>query len=114
MMFFRDYVKKARRAIRDLLLPEAARAAARQDLTVGLGDDQGIDRCVTEAVRWLCRAQDYSSTHDGGVARHFSLITGWGSSYPETTGYIVPTLLEVAEETGDANLTDRARRMLDL
>jgi hypothetical protein len=113
MMSFRNYVRMARRELRDLFPPEAARVAAREDLTAGLGDDPGVDCAVTEAVRWLCRAQDYSTTHDGGVARHFSLITGWGSSYPETTGYIVPTLLAVAEENGDANLADRARRMLD-
>jgi hypothetical protein len=62
---------------------------------------------------WLCRAQDCSASADGGVARDFSWRTGWASSYPETTGYIVPTFLARAEATGDQQLRERARRMLD-
>ena len=34
----------------------------------------------------LERAQDYSSSEDGGVARHYGLLNGWSASYPETTG----------------------------
>jgi len=51
--------------------------------------------------------------HDGGVARDFSLLKGWASSYPETTGYIVPTVLDVARRTGDRALRVRGKRMLD-
>jgi hypothetical protein len=47
------------------------------------------------------------------VARHFSLISGWGDSYPETTGYIVPTMLDWSRITGDPDFRARARRMLD-
>ena len=48
------------------------------------------------------------------MARHFSLIDGWSTSYPETTGYIIPTLLSCA----DCGTTTRCgsalrRRMLD-
>jgi len=64
-------------------------------------------------VNWLCLAQDHSATQDGGVARHFSLLSGWGASYPETTGYIIPTLLEVAHMRRDTTLRQRVKRMLD-
>jgi hypothetical protein len=47
------------------------------------------------------------------VARHYSLIDGWSESYPETTGYIIPTLLTCALINGDESLRDRAGRMLD-
>lgn len=47
------------------------------------------------------------------MARHFSLLEGWSASYPETTGYVVPTFLEVARTAEDRNLRTRARRMLD-
>ena len=57
--------------------------------------------------------QDNSISHDGGVARHFSLITGWSSSYPETTGYIVPTMLRYAKSYKDESIRQRVRRMLD-
>src|SRR5262249_40626118 len=43
----------------------------------------------------------------------FSLVDGWGSSYPETTGYIVETLLGWVADTGDQDILERARRMLD-
>lgn len=64
-------------------------------------------------MAWLGRAQDSSSTNDGGVARHYSLIDGWGPSYPETTGYIIPTMLAYAHLKNDEALRQRARRMLD-
>ena len=65
------------------------------------------------AMEWLGRAQDYSASADGGVARHYSLLTGWGPSYPETTGYIVPTFLAYSNATGSVEVQQRARRMLD-
>ena len=46
-------------------------------------------------------------------ARHYCLVTGWGTSYPETTGYIIPTLIREARLSGDHSLLERARRMLD-
>ncbi len=75
--------------------------------------DIPIDRAVNEAVAWLERAQDYSASADGGVARHYSLLTSWGPSYPETTGYIVPTIISEARLREDENLMKRAGRMLD-
>jgi hypothetical protein len=68
---------------------------------------------MVAAIQWLGRAQDYSATADGGVARHYSLLTGWGSSYPETTGYIVPTILAYASHARVTEPEQRARRMLD-
>ncbi|MHB1224078.1 MAG: prenyltransferase/squalene oxidase repeat-containing protein [Gemmatimonadaceae bacterium] len=62
---------------------------------------------------WLGTAQDRSASADGGVARHFSLVDGWSTSYPETTGYIVPTMLACAERFGDPAYAERGRRMLD-
>src|SRR4051812_35023202 len=97
-------------------LPPAAAAERRKD-HAGLPDqDPGIERALDEAVAWIGRAQDFSKTRDGGAARHYSLLDGWGSSYPETTGYIVPTLLNVARTRSGpaaAAARQRARRMLD-
>jgi hypothetical protein len=75
--------------------------------------DPGPERLIEETMLWIGRAQDESPTRDGGVARHYSLLTGWGSSYPETTGYIIPTVIDYADRTGDAKSLERARRMLD-
>lgn len=95
-------------------LPPAAKRERRRDLEEGVGQsDPGIETAVSAAIAWLSRAQDRSTTNDGGVARHFSLRDGWTSSYPETTGYIVPTFLDGARALRDIGLARRARRMLD-
>jgi Squalene-hopene cyclase C-terminal domain len=99
---------------RALALPQAARVMAAADRRgAGMHPDPDPDRLVAECVDWLGRAQDRSSSADSGVARHYSPISGWAPSYPETTGYIVPTLLTYAERTGRRDLVDRAKRMLD-
>lgn len=102
-----------RRARANWRLPEIAKAERRRDRDGRLDPDPGIERAVDEAIGWLCRAQDRSASHDGGVARHFSLIHGWSSSYPETTGYIIPTFLACARLRNDSALRLRAKRMLD-
>jgi hypothetical protein len=68
---------------------------------------------VNAGLAWLGAAQDRSASQDGGVARHYSLISGWSSSYPETTGYIIPTWIACAERFGRPDLLERARRALD-
>jgi hypothetical protein len=63
------------------------------------------------ALGWLCAAQD--AWQDGGVALRYSLNDGWSPSYPETTGYIIPTLLECERLVGERGLRERALRMAD-
>jgi hypothetical protein len=75
--------------------------------------DPGAEAAVRACIDWLCEAQDRSTSADGGVARHYSLLTGWSASYPETTGYIIPTVLSAAHRFGEQRLVERARRMLD-
>jgi hypothetical protein len=60
------------------------------------------------AISWLERAQD--ATGDGGVSGRFHLRDGWTSSYPETTGYIIPTWLRIAEVLKQDRFVDRAER----
>ena len=102
------------RAVRDYWqLPSAAKVEYRRDRWKPAEEDPGIERSISAGIAWLARAQDQSASRDGGVARHFSLITGWSTSYPETTGYIVPTMLAHAAAAGDADARLRALRMLD-
>src|SRR5687767_9294072 len=85
-------------------LPSYLKAAHYRDRREGLRVDPGTAWCVTEGLAWLGRAQDHSATRDGGAARHYGLRDGWGASYPETTGYIVATILEQARLRADATL----------
>jgi hypothetical protein len=70
---------------------------------------------LQEAIGWLVRAQD--ATPDDGFARGYSVLyyptfgaQGWQPSYPETTGYIIPTLLEAAYHLARPELVERALR----
>jgi len=63
------------------------------------------------AATWLRTAQDASG--DGGVSGRYFLDRGWSSSYPETTGYILPTLLALESELGDSQYANHARRCLE-
>src|SRR6266550_8820188 len=91
-------------ARRYLRLPMAAKFANREDRRGLPTEDPGIERTVAEAIAWLSRAQDNSLSHDGGVSRDYDLEAGWAASYPETTGYIVPTVLEYARRTNNEAL----------
>lgn len=66
---------------------------------------------IRAGIEWICSAQD--SSEDGGVARDFSLKNGWNASYPETTGYIIPTMFDYYQRTADENIRQRAIRMAD-
>jgi hypothetical protein len=83
-----------------------------------LREHLGINRTMPQtngahlqaAVDWLRRAQD--ATPDDGVAQTYFVKTRrWAKSYPETTGYIIPTLYRYAEVYGDPDARARARRM---
>ena len=98
----------------DIRLSAAAKAERRRDLKGLPARDPGIDKVIREGVDWLCRAQDASASADGGVSRDYSLERGgWATSYPETTGYIIPTMFDCAQRYDDDTLRSRARRMLD-
>lgn len=66
------------------------------------------------AADWLLRAQD--ATPDRGVSYGYFPCdpgngNGWRPSYPETTGYIIPSLLAFAEHFKDDDIRGRALEM---
>lgn len=75
--------------------------------------DPGTLSVIREGIVWIGTAQDRSRSDDGGVARDYSLLRGWSTSYPETTGYIVPTMLACATLRNEAGTFERAERMLE-
>ncbi len=56
-------------------------------------DDTGKEQCLHHAAKWLIRAQEQGTTNGCGT---YYFNTGWTSDYPETTGYIIPSLLRYA------------------
>ena len=105
--------REARALVDYWKLPSAAKKEHRRDRQGLPKNDIGIEPAIREGMSWLCRAQDRSASQDGGVARHFSLIDGWATSYPETTGYIIPTMFEYAKTYHDESMRMRAKKMLD-
>ena len=61
------------------------------------------------AAVWLLRSQERSGG-DGSSAFYMPLY-GWAAPYPETTGYIVPTLWRCADVFGEATFSAGAERM---
>lgn len=61
------------------------------------------------ALEWLCRSQDVTGT--GGSAATYNLLLGWGDAYPETSGYIIPTLFRYADLRNDEGIRERALMM---
>ena len=60
-------------------------------------------RCL---LRWILGAQQ----SNGGIAAYYSLLTGYSQSYPEVTGYLVPTLYDFAREADDDHALRAAER----
>ena len=70
-----------------------------------------VDAALKRAIGWLMFAQD--ATEDGGFAS-YHLTKGWSTTYPETTGYIIPTLIEFSRNNKVKQLLERVEKAADL
>lgn len=76
----------------------------------GNASDVGdMERCIRRGADWLLRAQAMAPDGDG-YSRRYSLVTGWDRCYIETTGYIIPTLLDVSQVLGEPKYRESAFR----
>jgi uncharacterized protein YyaL (SSP411 family) len=107
------YIKRFGRSLLDYAkIPAIAKIEALKDLRGLPSADSGPSKSIYDAIQWLERAQDNSISKDGGVARHYSYLTGWGPSYPEITGCIIPTVVKYAKQHNDTIIMNRAEKML--
>lgn len=58
--------------------------------------------------RWCQRSAEKGK---GGSCAHFSPFLGWSNPYPETTGYLIPTLLKLANHFDDASYRQTAEQL---
>lgn len=66
-------------------------------------NETGLLVHLSAAVSWLVHAHEKAG--DGGISKGYDLLRGkWASSYPETTGYTIPTLINVAKKTKESQL----------
>jgi len=94
--------RRARRAVHPALV-----AAALRELRPRAARSDGEH--LTATIDWLRAAHDAAGR--GGVSATFDLASGWQPPYPETTGYIVATLLWHRDIDGDDQSWDRAQAM---
>ncbi len=91
--------------VRQLLLAHAGKVRAHEGPL-----DEAVPQALVKVMDHLARAQD--SGNDRGMGS-YHLVHGWGASYPETTGYIIPTMLAAAERMGREDLRSRALEAAD-
>lgn len=61
---------------------------------------------LRSVIDWILHAR----RSDGGIAAYYSLLTGYSDSYPEVTGYIIPTLYDFGRDTGEVAARVAAER----
>jgi hypothetical protein len=88
---------------------DATRRSADRLRPPRLADDRRA--AIERGIAWLCRTHDVTGRQ--GSSKGFSLLHGWMPAYPETTGYVLGTLLEHGEATGRGDLIERAHQMAD-
>lgn len=90
-------------------------AAQRADLArlpIGTNTPRSDRAHLDAAIAWLLTAQKANS--GGGVsAMRYLAAERWDVDYPETTGYIIPTLLAYARLSGRDEIREAAIRMGD-
>src|SRR5690349_13470718 len=102
---------RVRRCGREMNAQLLLRAAADR-VGIGRGARASLADHLNAAVAWIKRAHDV--TGNGGVAQTYLVRQRkWASAYPETTGYIIPTLYRFGALAGDDDAVARARRMAD-
>jgi uncharacterized protein YyaL (SSP411 family) len=86
------------------------RLLAKDWLGLGVHPVRSIDEHLRAAADWLLRAQ--AATPDDGVAHSYDARADkWLASYPETTGYIIPTFYDYAHHFNVPACAEAARRM---
>ncbi|MFW6009148.1 MAG: hypothetical protein ACOCP8_07785 [archaeon] len=83
-----------------------------QDLFSRKNEIKDIDTHIKESINWLIYG--FEKTNNKGIPIAFIPKFGekWGAPYPETTGYIIPTLIKASEHLNNGNnLLNHAEKM---
>jgi hypothetical protein len=75
-------------------------------------DSSQVGQRLDAALDWIRLAHRMSG--DGGISKGYDVLRGrWSPSYPETTGYTIPTLLNAAVALGWPELREQALSLAD-
>jgi uncharacterized protein YyaL (SSP411 family) len=94
---------------RSLLINEIDAQVYRKAYTAGINSNIKW-KALEQAITWLKTSQD--NMLDDGFGTYY-ICTGWTTSYPETSGYIIPTLLRFSRKNADDELRERIKYSLD-
>lgn len=98
------------RKIKIKRLAKAGRIAFADLLSIHQPKDNSMH--IKAAIDWIIAASN--ATPDGGISSGYNVLTGkYGASYPETTGYTIPTMFDYYHVTGDNEYKQYAIKMAD-
>tara|TARA_Y100000385_G_C13059182_1_gene623464 strand:+ start:861 stop:1871 length:1011 start_codon:yes stop_codon:yes gene_type:complete len=60
-----------------------------------VGKTQNPEESLDRTFKWI--KSSFEATPDKGSSAYYRFSTGWQGSYPETTGYLIPTLYEYSK-----------------
>ncbi len=63
-----------------------------KDVLSALGGQQKLEAALTSNLKWIARSFEVNGLKGSSGKR--TVYGQWGAPYPETTGYLIPTLLE--------------------
>jgi len=70
-----------------------------------------LDDSLDNTFKWI--KASFEAGGDGGSSAYYKLSTGWKGSYPETTGYLIPTMYEYAAYRENDEWKNLAKRAAD-
>lgn len=106
--FFKSYFSPGRKFVReDVKRFLMKKDVFRQDFAYSANEKKSA---LDSAASWLMTAQ--RANNDGGMSS-YHLVNKWSSSYPETSGYIMPTLIHYGKKNNQHEAIDSAMRTAD-
>ena len=70
---------------------------------------EDLKQRIIYASKWLSKASDVCK--GAGVSHSYNLLIGWDKAYPETTGYIIPTFLNLSTILNEFEYEKRALKL---
>lgn len=76
-----------------------------------VGRTPTADETLVNIFQWI--KESFKASGDGGSSAYYRMGVGWKASYPETTGYLIPTLYEYADYTKNDEWRTLAKNAAD-
>lgn len=76
-----------------------------------IGKTISIEESLAQTFQWI--KETFDANQDGGSSAYYKFSSGWKGSYPETTGYLIPTIYDYAILKNSDEWKHIARRAAD-